>query len=139
MRDRVTFGLVAVETIGKIIQNFYAELHFPEIFTINNDNTLILYISSTLVKTCRKLASKYTSLAIICLIAQATLTEPTRSSTCSLRCCRSASWPAPAPGDYSHDDGDDNGDMIMIMTISGSPTTCVAVSRSLNTSSGRMW
>ena len=33
MRDRVTFGLVAVETIGNVIQNFYAELHFPEILT----------------------------------------------------------------------------------------------------------
>ena len=100
-----------VRTICNIILHFIE--HFPEIFIINNDNTPILYISSTLVKTCRKLASKYTSLTIIiitCLFAQATLTEPTRSSTCSPRCCRSASWPAPAPGDYSHDDDDGDND-----------------------------
>ena len=70
--------------------------------------TMLLFC--TLVKTCRNLASKHTSLTIICLFAQATQTEPTRSSTCSPRCCRSASWPAPAPGDYSHDDGDDDDD-----------------------------
>ena len=36
---------------------------------------------------------------------------------------------------YDDDDFDDNDDD----SIAGSPTTCVAVSRSLNTSSGRMW